>query len=104
MARKTFPLTLLITALLGFFAISYAPRETDRQFIRHVVPPVLLVIAHPDDEVMFFAPSILSLISHRIDLRVLCLSIGEFAPPFAKRQCFTLNFGYRGLGGSRDDP
>jgi len=77
MARKAFPLTLLITVLLGFFAISYSPLASDRQFIRHVVPPVLLVTAHPDDEVMFFAPSILSLVSHRIDLRVLCLSTGD---------------------------
>lgn len=36
---------------------------------------ILLVIAHPDDECMFFAPSILSL-APRNNIQVLCLSHG----------------------------
>ena len=37
---------------------------------------VLLVIAHPDDESMFFAPTLLSLATARIRTSVLCLSTG----------------------------
>lgn len=38
---------------------------------------VLLVIAHPDDESMFFAPTILFLSSEGHNLHVLCLSTGN---------------------------
>lgn len=38
---------------------------------------VLLVIAHPDDECMFFSPIITSLISAGVSLHVLCLSTGN---------------------------
>lgn len=37
---------------------------------------VLLVIAHPDDEAMFFVPTIDWLVSNRVDVRILCLSNG----------------------------
>ena len=37
---------------------------------------VLLVIAHPDDESMFFAPTLRNLSDQRINLTVLCLSKG----------------------------
>ncbi|KAJ3048007.1 hypothetical protein HK097_010971 [Rhizophlyctis rosea] len=45
-------------------------------------PPkiILLVIAHPDDECMFFAPTILGLLENgkgRMEVRVLCLSTGN---------------------------
>ena len=40
---------------------------------------VLLIIAHPDDECMFFAPTVLSLgKSVRAELFLLCLSEGEW--------------------------
>jgi N-acetylglucosaminylphosphatidylinositol deacetylase len=38
---------------------------------------VLLVVAHPDDETMFFAPSILAL-SRMLQVHLLCLSTGDF--------------------------
>lgn len=38
---------------------------------------VLLVIAHPDDESMFFAPVINYLISGRHNLHILCMSTGN---------------------------
>lgn len=38
---------------------------------------VLLVIAHPDDECMFFTPVILSLLKRGCDIHVLCLTTGE---------------------------
>ncbi len=37
---------------------------------------VLLVIAHPDDECMFFAPTIHSLVKSDVKVNVLCLSNG----------------------------
>ena len=38
---------------------------------------VLLVIAHPDDESMFFAPTVLGLRAQRIPVFILCLSTGS---------------------------
>jgi len=38
---------------------------------------VLLVTAHPDDEVMFFAPAIQALSSNDCSVEILCLSIGN---------------------------
>ncbi|XP_031493553.1 uncharacterized protein LOC116259782 isoform X2 [Nymphaea colorata] len=38
---------------------------------------VLLVIAHPDDESMFFTPTVLCLISARHAVHVLCISTGD---------------------------
>lgn len=39
---------------------------------------VLLVTAHPDDECMFFAPTIIAMTSNsRIEFHVLCLSNGS---------------------------
>ncbi|XP_020079980.1 probable N-acetylglucosaminyl-phosphatidylinositol de-N-acetylase isoform X1 [Ananas comosus] len=38
---------------------------------------VLLVVAHPDDESMFFAPTILFLVSKGHNLHILCMSLGN---------------------------
>ncbi|KIR56029.1 N-acetylglucosaminylphosphatidylinositol deacetylase [Cryptococcus gattii Ru294] len=40
-------------------------------------PSALIVTAHPDDEVMFFSPTILNLIGAGWDVRGLCLSTGN---------------------------
>ena len=39
---------------------------------------VLLVTAHPDDEAMFFVPTILALQAHGVVVHVLCLSTGDY--------------------------
>ena len=39
---------------------------------------VLLIIAHPDDEIMFWTPTIKSLISNKIPMKILCLSNGNY--------------------------
>lgn len=39
---------------------------------------VLLVIAHPDDEVMFFTPVLLTLLASSVPISVLCLSNGNY--------------------------
>jgi N-acetylglucosaminylphosphatidylinositol deacetylase len=38
--------------------------------------PVLIVIAHPDDEAVFFTPTLLSLEKNKIDTYILCMSNG----------------------------
>ncbi|UZJ51850.1 hypothetical protein CBS101457_001170 [Exobasidium rhododendri] len=38
---------------------------------------VLIVTAHPDDEVMFFAPTILALVGLGVQVHALCLSVGN---------------------------
>ena len=44
---------------------------------------VLLIVAHPDDECMFFLPTVRHLVSTRLcDIWVLCLSTGNAAPHF----------------------
>ncbi len=44
---------------------------------------VLLVIAHPDDEAMFFTPTIKEIQSQGRDLFILCLSTGDFGFSFS---------------------
>ena len=39
---------------------------------------VLLIIAHPDDEIMFWTPTIKTLISFNISMKILCLSNGNY--------------------------
>lgn len=41
----------------------------------------LLVTAHPDDECMFFAPTVLQLVESQAAVYLLCLSTGRFASP-----------------------
>lgn len=41
-------------------------------------PSALLITAHPDDEAMFFTPSILSLINQGYTVHLLCLSTGTY--------------------------
>ena len=40
---------------------------------------VLLVIAHPDDEAMFFVPMLVRMKQKKVRLCVLCLSTGDAA-------------------------
>lgn len=62
----------LVLSLLDGCALEFGPAGAPRPV------PILLVTAHPDDEAMFFAPSLLAL-SRGVCCRVfiLCLSTGE---------------------------
>ncbi|CAG8496946.1 98_t:CDS:2 [Funneliformis mosseae] len=57
---------------------------------------ILLVISHPDDECMFFGPTLLSLQNRKNQIHVLCLSIGnesglgELRKKELERSCITL--------------
>ena len=57
--------TLLTWMLVRSVPVSHAPSS------------VLLVIAHPDDESMFFAPTLVSLARAGARMHVLCLSNGK---------------------------
>ena len=46
----------------------------------------LLVIAHPDDEAMFFAPLLLALNANHCTTSILCLSTGDFDGLGSKRR------------------
>ena len=39
---------------------------------------VLLIIAHPDDEIMFWTPTIRTFLGNNITLKILCLSNGNY--------------------------
>ncbi|KAF8454336.1 putative deacetylase LmbE-like domain-containing protein, partial [Terfezia claveryi] len=58
-------------------------RLTALHFPAHTPPPkqtpILLLISHPDDEAMFFSPTLLSLTAPSLnnDVRVICLSSGN---------------------------
>ncbi len=45
---------------------------------RPAIKRALLVIAHPDDESLFFVPSVRSLVQDGWEVGMLCLSNGEF--------------------------
>ena len=88
MSRLAF---ILLSILLPFILISlsspYAPTEPFAlENARDVPARVLLLTAHPDDECMFFAPTILSLLSQTHttqddqsspEIYSLCLSVGD---------------------------
>jgi hypothetical protein len=42
-------------------------------------PTALVLTAHPDDEVMFFAPTILNLVADGWDICAICLSEGAYS-------------------------
>jgi hypothetical protein len=60
----------LIVTLLSWRLLQSVP-------LGHSPASVLLVIAHPDDESMFFAPSVLSLVKSSARVFILCLSTGR---------------------------
>ena len=42
------------------------------------IKSILLIIAHPDDEIMFYTPTIKVLLNYNIKLKILCLSNGNY--------------------------
>jgi N-acetylglucosaminylphosphatidylinositol deacetylase len=78
MSRFLLAFLALILALL-YAALS--PAVTSRfepfDFSINASTRVLLVTAHPDDECMFFAPTILTLVARKVEVHSLCLSVGD---------------------------
>ena len=77
----------LFICMVGSFGAILARRTTASSRFRAQIPQgldrvkrVLFVIAHPDDETMFFAPSIFALRAETsVELFLLCLSTGNSA-------------------------
>jgi N-acetylglucosaminylphosphatidylinositol deacetylase len=75
---------VIVFVLSIFFGALYAPLESNTSFVTRDTADypqakrVLLVTAHPDDEAMFFTPTILSLAPNRdISFFHVCLSNGN---------------------------
>ena len=75
---------LLLAVLFGLY-VTPAPPDLDALLSSTLGPKddvrsVLVLTAHPDDEAMFFSPSILHLVKHGWNVRGLCMSVGELLP------------------------
>lgn len=63
--------------LIACIAQVSLPRADLTQYLGSTNPNVLILTAHPDDECMFFAPTVLALVEQGIPVRALSLSTGE---------------------------
>ena len=59
---------------------------TEKNIDYSSIGSVLLIIAHPDDEIMFWTPTISYLLSKKINFKILCLSNGNFLGLGEKRE------------------
>jgi hypothetical protein len=91
----TLPLVFVFLVLITSLLSSSDPSEGERggsifdQLILDGEPrSALILTAHPDDEVMFFSPSILGLERDGWDVRGLCLSSGTSWCSFGKFNAF----------------
>ena len=62
--------------LVSTLVIAVLMRWTSGKRSLKLEGPVLLITAHPDDECMFFAPTIISLTQSNVEVFLLCLSEG----------------------------
>ncbi|CAE8604683.1 unnamed protein product [Polarella glacialis] len=72
---------LLAFLLVAVAAVMFRSAGCSEALAAYGIRPqdsVLLVVAHPDDEAMFFWPTLLGLRSAGVRLSVLCLSTGNF--------------------------
>ncbi len=76
----------LVAALLPFL-YTYAAGAVHSKLPRLHNKRICLLIAHPDDEAMFFAPTVLALTRPETGnhVKILCLSSGGF--PFLQQTC-----------------
>ena len=72
-------LSLALLPLLLLLLWLYTAHITHSRLPRLVSKRICLLIAHPDDEAMFFAPTVLVLTDPRLGnhVKILCLSSGE---------------------------
>lgn len=74
-----FSIGLVVSALIIFWSLSSTSSSPfARTFPQLENKRICLLIAHPDDEAMFFAPTVLSLTRPELGnhLKILCLSSG----------------------------
>ena len=86
-----FIVTILSVILLVHSSVCCISKSPIRFNTAYGQRGVLVVTAHPDDECMFFAPTVLML-QQLIDAEVhlLCLSSGKFEPIFLKEKMLLL--------------
>uniref|UniRef100_A0A8C2WXB2 N-acetylglucosaminylphosphatidylinositol deacetylase n=1 Tax=Cyclopterus lumpus TaxID=8103 RepID=A0A8C2WXB2_CYCLU len=94
---------IVLTYLIWIKCIYYRHRPTLVKSLQRVVNVlssreingddvrVLIVTAHPDDECMFFAPTIINLVELNADVHLLCLSEGNYYKQGAQRKQELLN-------------
>lgn len=63
--------------LSAYLVLQNLSSDSSKNVISHFGNRTLLVVAHPDDETMFFGPTILSLMKNNKSLSILCLSNGN---------------------------
>lgn len=66
----------LLIVILSIYTFSRRNISNRPKFLKQE-SNILLVVAHPDDEVMFFGPTLCSILEHKIPIKVLCLSNGN---------------------------
>lgn len=62
---------------VAWIQLNLIQHESSKQIEENFGNTTLLVIAHPDDETMFFGPTVLNLLEHGRHLHILCLSHGD---------------------------
>lgn len=75
-AATTVSLFILLYAVLCFIIYRWCCYKKKTNTILQNSKRVLLVTAHPDDESMFFGPTLVNIIRDGIDVYLLCLSNG----------------------------
>ncbi|KAL6080606.1 N-acetylglucosaminyl-phosphatidylinositol de-N-acetylase [Balamuthia mandrillaris] len=100
---------LLLLNLLVAFALAFwfrrpatSPSSSPQTEGTNRTRRVALVIAHPDDEAMFFVPTVLSLQQMKRELYVLCLSNGDYGKSSGKQRTKELIASCRSLGIAAD--
>ena len=72
-------LTLVLIVVLSFCLIFYGLIAKAKSKEIKTAKRVLLVVSHPDDECMFFGPTVLSMAKNAsVTIFVLCMSNGDY--------------------------
>lgn len=77
MLHVVLPAFVVGFSVLFHFLVSHVKPYKERKEI-HDVGKVLLVIAHPDDECMFFGPTVVQLVQKGCEVHLLCLTSGNY--------------------------
>lgn len=77
---------ILLIGILIAYLIYFFTMPTKSNYFKSMKDIILLVTAHPDDECMFFAPTILSLLKEGYCVYLLCLSAGGFYGKSSERK------------------
>lgn len=82
-------LITLVVAVIGTWALAiyFSERSALQLGLGSRTQHAVIVTAHPDDECMFFAPTIATLRRHGVEVHLLCLSTGMRARLFGGGSC-----------------